>query len=83
MEADHIGLLLLAAAGYNPRDAPLFYEKVAEINDDYSPSSIEDDHPSPMERAQFLSQANLMKQALDLYTGVQPRSNDLELTIIC
>jgi metalloendopeptidase OMA1, mitochondrial len=55
MEADHIGLLLLATAGYHPRVAPcpLVYEKLAKITGEDSPSTVEDDHLSPMERAQF------------------------------
>jgi hypothetical protein len=50
METDHIGLLLLATAGYHPCVAPcpLVYEKLA----------------------QFLSQADLMNEALELYKGV-------------
>ncbi|CAA6656254.1 unnamed protein product [Spirodela intermedia] len=31
MEADYIGLLLLAAAGYDPRVAPMVYEKLGKI----------------------------------------------------
>jgi hypothetical protein len=58
METDHIGLLLLATAGYHPCVAPcpLVYEKLA----------------------QFLSQADLMNEALELYKGVRPCSNPLD-----
>jgi metalloendopeptidase OMA1, mitochondrial len=72
METDHIGLLLLATAGYHPCVAPcpLVYEKLVKITRDDSALTIEDDCLSPVERAQFLSQADLMNEALELYKGV-------------
>ncbi|GFP84751.1 mitochondrial metalloendopeptidase oma1 [Phtheirospermum japonicum] len=67
MEADYIGLLLAASAGYDPRVAPKVYEKLGRLrgrsaNDDYLST-----HPSGYKRAQKLSQAKVMEEALSIY----------------
>jgi predicted Zn-dependent protease len=38
-EADHLGLLLLAATGYDPRIAPSMYAELAELEEMYSVSA--------------------------------------------
>jgi metalloendopeptidase OMA1, mitochondrial len=68
MEADHVGLMLLAAAAYDPRVAPSVYEKLGKIGggssalDDYTST-----HPSCKTRSQVLSQEHVMNKALELY----------------
>lgn len=68
MEADYIGLLLMASAGYDPRIAPRVYEKLGKVAG--GSSSLEDylsTHPSGKKRAQLLAQAQVMEEALNLY----------------
>ena len=74
-EADHIGLLLLAAAGYDPRSALTMFEKVREmvegrhsVSDDDDDHAIWSTHPPLTERIRRLSQAKAMDEALDLYS---------------
>ncbi|KAG8059514.1 hypothetical protein GUJ93_ZPchr0002g24947 [Zizania palustris] len=57
IEADHIGLLLLGAAGYDPRIAPSVYEKLGKIAGDSALSNYLSTHPSSKKRAQLLTQA--------------------------
>ncbi|KAI3982535.1 hypothetical protein MKX01_031274 [Papaver californicum] len=67
MEADYIGLLLLASAGYDPRIAPRVYEKLGEVTGDSSLRDYLATHPSGKKRAQLLSQAKVMEEALHIY----------------
>ncbi|XP_026409810.1 uncharacterized protein LOC113304904 [Papaver somniferum] len=67
MEADYIGLLLLASAGYDPRIAPRVYEKLGEVTGDSSLKDYLATHPSGKKRAQLLSQAKVMEEALRIY----------------
>ncbi|PNY09856.1 mitochondrial metalloendopeptidase OMA1 [Trifolium pratense] len=53
IEADYIGLILLASAGYDPRAAPKLYKKFQRITGD---STIFSTHPSGNKRAEFLAQ---------------------------
>ncbi|KAI3886035.1 hypothetical protein MKX03_003616 [Papaver bracteatum] len=67
-EADYIGLLLLASAGYDPRVAIQMCEKFGELEDggsflgDYLAT-----HPSEKKRAQLLSHDKVMEEALSIY----------------
>lgn len=70
IEADHIGLLLLAAAGYDPRIAPSVYEKLGKIGGDSALNNYLSTHPSSKKRAQLLLRANVMNEALELYREV-------------
>ncbi|KAJ1280924.1 hypothetical protein BS78_04G269200 [Paspalum vaginatum] len=70
IEADYIGLLLLAAAGYDPRVAPTVYEKLGKIGGDSVLNNYLATHPSSKKRAELLSQANVMNEALKLYREV-------------
>ncbi|CAO2206723.1 unnamed protein product [Urochloa humidicola] len=65
-EADRLGLLLVAAAGYDPREVPARYRNFGLM---YGPSlpSVHDTHPEDETRAQALSQAKVMDEALELY----------------
>ncbi|KAJ8448655.1 hypothetical protein Cgig2_010542 [Carnegiea gigantea] len=71
MEADYIGLLLLASAGYDPRVAPQVYEKLAQVTG--GDSALKDylsTHPSGKKRAQLLARAHVMEEALAIYRQV-------------
>ncbi|XP_015877852.1 mitochondrial metalloendopeptidase OMA1 [Ziziphus jujuba] len=68
MEADYIGLLLIASAGYDPRVAPHVYEKLGRVaGDDSSLKDYLSTHPSGKKRAQLLAQAKVMEEALHIY----------------
>lgn len=68
IEADYIGLLLIASAGYDPRVAPSVYVKLGKVGG--GESALKDylsTHPSGKRRAQLLVQAQVMQEAMDLY----------------
>ncbi|KAH7839690.1 hypothetical protein Vadar_007386 [Vaccinium darrowii] len=67
MEADYIGLLLMASAGYDPRIAPKVYEKLGQLTGDSPLRDYLSTHPSGKKRAQHLAQAQVMREALALY----------------
>ncbi|KAI3886034.1 hypothetical protein MKX03_003615 [Papaver bracteatum] len=70
-EADYIGLLLLASAGYDPRCAPQVYEKFDELEElgelGSSLLGYLTTHPSGKTREQLLSQDKVMKEAISIY----------------
>ena len=68
IEADHIGLMLQASAGFDPRIAPKVYEKLGKLTG--NPSVLKDylsTHPSSQKRSELLSRAQVMEEALQLY----------------
>ncbi|HXF91375.1 MAG TPA: M48 family metallopeptidase [Nitrospiraceae bacterium] len=64
-EADYIGLLLAAQAGYDPREAPRLWERMEQLSSGKSPSEFLSTHPSHGTRIQQLQQ--WMPEALALY----------------
>ncbi|KFK26783.1 hypothetical protein AALP_AA8G292900 [Arabis alpina] len=71
IEADYIGLLLLASAGYDPRVAPKVYEKLGKLGGEVALGEYLSTHPSGKKRSQLLAQANVMEEALMIYREVQ------------
>ncbi|XP_051129579.1 uncharacterized protein LOC127250370 [Andrographis paniculata] len=71
MEADYIGLLLIASAGYDPRVAPQVYEKLGKVVGDSALQNYLATHPSGKKRAQVLAQAKVMEEALSIYREVK------------
>ncbi|THG09504.1 mitochondrial metalloendopeptidase OMA1-like [Camellia sinensis] len=67
MEADYIGLLLMASAGYDPRVAPKVYEKLGMITGNSKLRDYLSTHPSGKKRAVLLSQAKVMEEAMAIY----------------
>ncbi|CAM0944308.1 unnamed protein product [Alopecurus aequalis] len=68
IEADHIGLMLQASAGFDPRFAPKVYEKLGKIAG--NPTALKNylsTHPSSQKRAELLSRAQVMEEAMKLY----------------
>lgn len=63
-EADHIGLLIAADAGYDPRAAVEFWRKMGSLGGAKPPEFLST-HPSDETRATRLSQ--LMPQAVEVY----------------
>jgi len=64
-EADHIGLMLMAKAGYDPREAPRFWKRFAAANEGQQPVEFLSTHPSDERRAENLQK--LLPQAMELY----------------
>jgi predicted Zn-dependent protease len=78
MEADYIGLLLMAAAGYDPRLAPLFYEELGKIEKDHNKftcGSFLGSHPPGRKRAEALARPEIMEEALILYNGARAQAS--------
>lgn len=67
IEADYVGLLLMASAGYDPRVAPGVYERLGQIGGESLLNDYISTHPSSKTRAKLLSQAQVMEEALSVY----------------
>ena len=63
-EADSIGLTLMAKAGYDPAEAPRFWQRFARMNGSQPPEFLST-HPSDAHRAEHLR--GLLPQALAIY----------------
>ena len=70
-EADKIGIILAAKAGYDPRAAVTFWEKMAAANKGKEPAAILSTHPLNAQRIADLEKE--MPEALKLYTQQQKR----------
>lgn len=66
LEADHIGLMLMAEAGYDPAEAPRFWERFAQVGSGGGMEFLST-HPSDQRRQQKL--IDLLPQASGLYTA--------------
>jgi predicted Zn-dependent protease len=64
LEADEMGLIFMAMAGYDPREAPIFWERMAAAGGATPPEFLST-HPGPDRRIQRLN-ANMSK-ALEYY----------------
>lgn len=64
-EADHIGLILMAMAGYNPEEAVPFWQRMAQVGDGKRPPEFLSTHPDPSTRIADLQR--LMPEALQYY----------------
>ena len=64
-EADHIGLILMAKARYDPRQAPTFFELMQEQKKGGAPPTFLSTHPSDEERIAHLRE--LIPQAMRYY----------------
>ncbi|XP_058776518.1 mitochondrial metalloendopeptidase OMA1-like [Vicia villosa] len=73
-EADYIGLLLIAAAGYDPWVAPKVYKKIGMLERHDNDSMLTRffvTHPSGRKRAKALARPKIMNEALVLYNDVR------------
>ena len=64
-EADHIGAKLMAKAGYDPSEAPLFWERFAGAKEGAAPAEFLSTHPSDARRAADLRE--LLPEAMQIY----------------
>lgn len=73
-EADHMGLLLMAAAGYDPRESVKFWQRMQEFNKGASPPEFLSTHPSHETRVQQLQE--WIPEAMPLYEKSKHRTSD-------
>jgi predicted Zn-dependent protease len=66
LEADEIGLILMARAGYDPREAAKFWERMSALGESSTPSFLST-HPSHGQRIDQLNA--LLPKALEIYNG--------------
>jgi metalloendopeptidase OMA1, mitochondrial len=64
-EADHIGLILMAEAGYDPRHAPTFFESMLKQSKNQAPPEFLSTHPADQTRIQQIKR--LLPEALAHY----------------
>ena len=65
LEADHIGIMLMAKAGYDPSEAPQFWERFAGIKKGAAPMEYLSTHPSDAHRSSALRE--VLPDAMKLY----------------
>ncbi|MBM3177157.1 MAG: M48 family metallopeptidase [Bacteroidetes bacterium] len=64
-EADHMGLIFMAMAGYDPRQAPEFWKRMAAIKGGAAPPEFLSTHPSDERRIADINK--IMPEALKYY----------------
>ena len=64
-EADHIGLIFMARAGYDPREAPEFFQRMMEGKKKKSPPTFLSTHPCDEDRIERLRE--LIPEVLEYY----------------
>ncbi len=64
-EADHIGLIFMAMAGYDPKQAPKFWERMTSGSNGQKPPEFMSTHPSDETRIKDLNA--WMPEALQYY----------------
>jgi len=69
-EADHYGLILCALAGYNPREAVPFWERMQKMSNGQAPPELLSDHPSDETRI-----ANVKKFSEEAMKYYKPMNN--------
>lgn len=69
LEADHLGLIFMAMAGYNPQESVPFWERMARAGGGNKPPELLSTHPSDQRRISQLQQ--LMPEAMKYYTPIK------------
>jgi len=70
-EADHIGLMYMSDAGYDPRGAPAFWDRMAALSEGNRQPTMLSTHPQPEARRENL--LALMPEAIERYMAAQAR----------
>ena len=78
-EADHMGLLLMAQAGYDPTEAPAFWERFAAAQEGERPLEFLSTHPADDRRAEELRA--LLPEAIRIY-GQTAKRHGIGETIV-
>ena len=68
-ESDHIGLIYMARAGYDPREAPAFWSRMSQLTGGGGPPEFLSTHPSHETRVSQLN--DLMPTALNEYEAAR------------
>ena len=68
-EADHLGLIFMAMAGYDPSQAVAFWGRMAEMKEGGAPPEFMSTHPSHDTRIQNLK--DLTPEAMEYYRKSQ------------
>lgn len=66
-EADHMGLIFMAMAGYDPQTAPAFWQRMSDLGGGSAPPEFMSTHPSDATRIRELNEH--MPEALSYYKG--------------
>lgn len=76
-EADHIGITLMAQAGYDPNAAPGFWKRFGDLKQGNQPAEFMSTHPSDAHRAEALQEllvdANQLYQQASMQLGYGER----------
>ncbi len=64
-EADHLGLIFMAMAGYDPQEAPAFWERMSAQKKGAGPPEFLSTHPADATRIQNLK--DLLPEAMEYY----------------
>ncbi len=64
-EADELGLYFMAMAGYDPREAPLLWQRMIEANSGSGTPEFLSTHPNPQNRIKHLER--IMPKAMEFY----------------
>ncbi len=78
-EADHIGVMLMAKAGYDPAEAPRFWTRFAAAGKSAKPPEFLSTHPADARRASDLEK--LLPQALEGYRQATSQVGQGELIV--
>lgn len=78
-EADHIGVMLMAKAGYDPAEAPRFWTRFASAGKSAKPPEFLSTHPTDARRASDLEK--LLPQALEGYGQAASQVGQGELIV--
>jgi metalloendopeptidase OMA1, mitochondrial len=70
-EADEVGLMLMAKAGYDPEEAPRFWERFAALKEGDAPPEFASTHPTDARRAADLRA--LLPKAVEFYARAPER----------
>jgi predicted Zn-dependent protease len=71
LEADHLGLLYMARAGYDPRQAIAFWQRFADYGRKHGAKPPEFLSTHPLDRRRIAELERLMPAALDEYEGAK------------